>query len=1018
VGVGITLGAHTFIGESGAREQAVWGTDPWAGSGELATRIKPSSPSTAFRCDDFPWDLTEWAPVDWQRPDPDLGRLRAGETTIYAPYAFNIALSTTASRAGVGTITLTGEMVSFNGATRTGTGTITAAGVAATTYNGTSVPRTGVGTITATGTVVGGQAASLAGTGSVTTATRYGRNMTASLSGQGTFNMAATVNTGSQLSLKLAWPNGGGQAACAVSPFSADRVAYGTDTGGVRISNSGITESYVHFLGMNEMRSRQSDGVAWSRIDQGLLFVTCGDGTSGNGGLYATLGGNTRSPGRWVRLDGVASGSPLLIFDGGNNTVAAAPPTNPSYPRHYGGNIFIDDTSIAGFTLIHVATVTNGAWRIKMRNSDLVAVEQVQYAGTSGAFVRCIQMPVFNPNAAGNDYSRIIISLYNRTTPLQPVLCTNANDSSASPTLSTSTITAAPTNVEAMGYAKASGGNAVTVLAGQNYVYFSGNAFSTTASAITMTNMARTTAQADGPENNERWISVGSTVQSGNHIILVGTCDGGRTVGADVNTVWRGVVSTTASTPWSGITWTALRGATYFSEQVMNTAGADYTNWISGQNTPGRDGTAAVSGFTTSTDGARMYLVSRGAAYRSDNYGLNWYATRQWGSADHACVAWDKWINKDYVVTTTGDWAWAAYHDAFVTEPHIILEVDAATGSGVWFDPKTGENFIGGCMGGGTEVPATDAENTVWGIPAASIPNQYTSLGSSPIVDYNLDTGQGPSTAVGGVLDGCTTYGNGGAGTTRSIVVATNGGKGMWYTVNNGTTWVQVLQDGSSGTAAPFTTVGDKIRAVMLQDMPRNRVYVIERANGTVWRCSVNADGTLSTATRLFVKTWTYATAKDSAGYISLDETNDRLWISTLNAVWYINNASTATANSGTTGATASGFATNYPGELAGPMIYSPYYGAVLVATLGLNSAGNMVYNPTLNGADGPRFLAVTNATVSASWNITNAVDWAVTYDRAHRLTYQAPNSISSNWDGSKIALTMQGMGVGVWRAG
>lgn len=807
------------------------------------------------------------------------------------------------------------------------------------------------------------------------------------------------------------FPGGGGQAAVAASHFTADRVAYGTDTGSVRISNNGLNSSVAHYLGVNETRSRQTDGVTWSRIVPGRLFMTCGDGEGGNGGVYVCEGADTRGPDRWIRLDGVASGSPDLVFDGGNSNVTGAP-IGP-YPRHYGTNIIIDESSISGYTLIHVATVTDGAWRIKMRNSDHVAVEQVRYAGTTGAYVRCIQMATFAPNASANNYSRIIISLFHQSSPLQPVLCTNANDSGASPTLSTSTITNAPTNVQAMGYVKSTTGTATTIFAGLNYVYFSTNAFSAAAGSITMTNVARTTTQADGPENNELWISVGTTVSGANHVILVGTF-GGRAVGADYNTVWRGTVAQTSSTPWSAITWTALRGATYFSEQVMGLVGAQWTNWITGQNTPGRDGTAAVSGFATSgNDPNRMYLVSRGAAYRSDDAGLHWYAGRQFGSADHSSAGWDWWTNKTNFVTTTGDWAWAAQLDNFVTEPHIILTRDSSTGNGVWFDSKTGECFIGGSDSGGTSVPAINPTNTVWGLLPQYLPNSYSAIVGSPIVDYQLNTGA-DAAGMGGVMDGRTVYGNSGTGSTRAIIVATRGGKGMWYTKNGGATWIQVLA--ASGTTHPFSTSGTFQCASMAWDVSRNLVYAFDRQQKAIWRVSIAADGTVSTATRIFVQTWTYAAAEDAGGYLDLDEANNRLWVSNINNVWYINNASTAAFVSGTTNATASGFAANYPGELAGPMVFIPLSGKVAVATLGLNSGGTTVYNPTLNGADGPRFLVVADPTTAGSW--ASAVDWTVAHDRSYRTAYQTPNGIARNFDGSEIALTSQGMGCGIWMPG
>lgn len=85
VGTDTNAFCHAFNGESGNAEKALTGVDPWAASGELYTRLDPGSPSTSGDVSDFPWDLTEWAPVDWGRPDPDFN-LRPGEVFPYAPH--------------------------------------------------------------------------------------------------------------------------------------------------------------------------------------------------------------------------------------------------------------------------------------------------------------------------------------------------------------------------------------------------------------------------------------------------------------------------------------------------------------------------------------------------------------------------------------------------------------------------------------------------------------------------------------------------------------------------------------------------------------------------------------------------------------------------------------------------------------------------------------------------------------------------------------------------------------------
>lgn len=56
------LWVHAFNVEPGTEELHHFGVDPWASSGELEVQYGTLS------VDDFPWHLTEWAPVDWGKP--------------------------------------------------------------------------------------------------------------------------------------------------------------------------------------------------------------------------------------------------------------------------------------------------------------------------------------------------------------------------------------------------------------------------------------------------------------------------------------------------------------------------------------------------------------------------------------------------------------------------------------------------------------------------------------------------------------------------------------------------------------------------------------------------------------------------------------------------------------------------------------------------------------------------------------------------------------------------------------
>lgn len=70
---------HAFKAWSTPETVAAYGgTDPWAPGGLIAKHLLPWNPMAGLDVSDFPWYLTEWAPVDWGRPSPDFN-LRPGE---------------------------------------------------------------------------------------------------------------------------------------------------------------------------------------------------------------------------------------------------------------------------------------------------------------------------------------------------------------------------------------------------------------------------------------------------------------------------------------------------------------------------------------------------------------------------------------------------------------------------------------------------------------------------------------------------------------------------------------------------------------------------------------------------------------------------------------------------------------------------------------------------------------------------------------------------------------------------
>ena len=75
VGTDTNSWCHAFNAEDGQTEKALYGVDPWGEGGDLRGALAErflADPARAFDVNDFPWDMTEWAPIDWGRPDTDF----------------------------------------------------------------------------------------------------------------------------------------------------------------------------------------------------------------------------------------------------------------------------------------------------------------------------------------------------------------------------------------------------------------------------------------------------------------------------------------------------------------------------------------------------------------------------------------------------------------------------------------------------------------------------------------------------------------------------------------------------------------------------------------------------------------------------------------------------------------------------------------------------------------------------------------------------------------------------------
>jgi hypothetical protein len=805
--------------------------------------------------------------------------------------------------------------------------------------------------------------------------------------------------------LQNAFPGGGGQSSCATANWSNTWVGIATDTGGPRFSVDGTATSWVNTLGLLSVRAKMGDGMAASRVVTGKVFMTCGDGSAGSSQVAVADGMDSQATAtKWTRLD---TGTPTLIFSGGNSDGAPGDQPPAPYPRHYGTILEIDDATVAGYTFLYCATVNAGTWCIRVRNSDNVATGQWQVTGTSGTYVRSLKMATFEPNAAANIYSRLISNVYSTGTPVKPVLTVISGlAATGTPTFTTSTITAAPTNVENISYIKSTTASSVgtAMFVKNGGVYVSTNAFTAAAGSITFSaNLVRTAAQNDGPEDTSWWISSGTTQQGSNHVFFVGANINARGLGGGrYNQSWRGVVAATNATPGSAITWTAQPDQ--FSEQILGRAGAANKYWLFGTNTPGKSSGAAISAWrTVPGDPSRIYVIARGNTFISTDYGVSFVESRSWGSAAHFSLSWSWGVNPTYVATSCGDWALAAATDSppamsfQSSEPHAVLRIGGLNANFTMWDTLTGEAVTSISDGGTSGVPAHDATNRMAGLSPVEMTATYSSL--SPAVIYQVK-GTNNAAAICGVI----AYNP--ARTQRVFIVGTY--QGMFYAVNGAN---PTLITAAVGATNPYATSGGFDGGVAMWDGTRNVAYFMDRDAASVWRVTIQAGATVSTATRIFQRPWTWGSAsQDGVGYIDLDEPNNRVWVSTKDYVGFINSASTAPNTTTESNATSVGWDTKYPGEISGPMCFIPQTGQVAVATQGY-SGDSPVY--PLNGATGPRFLVVSTPTTTANW--ATATDWAVTRDNGYRMGQQVPWGIYRNVNGTQIAITQRGGGVALW---
>ncbi|MFC0674690.1 hypothetical protein [Brachybacterium hainanense] len=72
------LWCHAFNAEQGRVWKHVYGMDPWATGGIIEQLYRDRYGNSEMAIHEFPWHMTEWAPIDWGRPSPDMN-LRPGQ---------------------------------------------------------------------------------------------------------------------------------------------------------------------------------------------------------------------------------------------------------------------------------------------------------------------------------------------------------------------------------------------------------------------------------------------------------------------------------------------------------------------------------------------------------------------------------------------------------------------------------------------------------------------------------------------------------------------------------------------------------------------------------------------------------------------------------------------------------------------------------------------------------------------------------------------------------------------------
>lgn len=803
-------------------------------------------------------------------------------------------------------------------------------------------------------------------------------------------------------------PGGGAQTSLETNPFLPTHLIGGSDTGGIHFSFDAGKTWRVKQNGITFFQARKVADVKWSTVSPPRAFCAVGNGKTNNGGFYYTNDNGNN----WRRMDGGAFTE--LIFNGGNNLGPDSPPLpTGAWPRSCANLIDLDEAN----GHIYVGTYANGVWRIDFSvaaDGSLTTTGIVQIGTTANKLIRAVKL-MTSYQRTGGTLSTLFFSVAGSG------LWRSTNCNAGSPTgalLSSSPATL----IEGIDYIQGNTAGAATAL----YVVATGGVWCSvnpTVASPTFTNLAG----GAGPETASTWMSVRVYENSaGQYVVFVGCFNpAAASTTAQINpatgqgrynSFYKGVAA--GSSPTTGVTWTVC--------------GTDWTKvhkflwhqekpwWL-----PNEQNQLGGSTFACPDIAINQYfpddiiIATRATNWKTEDGGLTWYATAEGvGAVGIGMFSADPrppsvapnspgrvaLIDTDHVAYFTYDYFQDIYFNQFVPASGTTNTGRAIHIRGV--DGKvtgSGGNSNNQLDPASSVFSALDPFRDAWTNENWDTTDDTTTSYMQPIaVLSGIDSG-GVEFFMG---IGDMGYGVWRKQKTGTWTGANNAGTQSSITANN---WGRVLPVSptlASRANEPFSTTTNLNTTPAGETAPKRNpqpyavlistgtttgndwgqhVFTIDPQTGIVWRFS-NYGRTAG------VQVWSKGSAIANnntlyQGWIYLDtKVSGRLWISSDNGLFYIDNALTiSTPAAGTKvafGAAGSGLP--YAGENCGPIGMYTSDGTLVVAVMGADTGAI----PTQKV---PRLLEVPNGT---NWG--SAIDVADDYYRGqcvHPMSMQVDSS-------------------------